>query len=202
MADEASGPTWLKLGGLLSGIAALLTATVAAVAFLADIWPDASVRPPERETSVGGPPPPPEPTPVDPATSETVHLVRYQADGCFYAVEVLDSDDADPRIRFPFPGVASVPAGNIQPAHADPTAVRRDMTVFVPGEWANPQAARHEFYKQAIVDDVLGSVVHVRFEQEDTCAVTRERLELPASEVLVAKDELLVRDRSPAGRGN
>jgi hypothetical protein len=189
MADEASGPTWLKLGGLLSGIAALLSAIVAAVALLVDIWPTgpgtSDVKPPPPETSEVKPPPPrPPATP----TAGVVNLVRYQADGCFYAVELLESDNADHRIRFPFNLAASVPADDIQPAaYADPSALRREMTVFVPGERANPQAVRHEFYKQAIVDDVLEGVVHVRFKQEDQCPVNRGVLELPASEVLVAK---------------
>jgi hypothetical protein len=188
MTDEASGPTWLKLGGLLSGIAALLTAIVAAVALVVDIWPDRSVPPPKtaEETlpDAAGNAPAKPPTP----TAGAVNLVRYQADGCFYAVELLESDNADRLVRFPFNVAASVPANDIQrAAHADPSALRREMTVFVPGDRANPEAARHEFYKQAIVDDVLGSEARVRFEQKDQCPVNREVLELPASEVLVAK---------------
>jgi hypothetical protein len=186
MTDEASGPTWLKLGGLLSGIAALLTAIVAAVALVVDIWPDRSVQPPEtaEETlpDAAGDAPAKPPTP----TTAAVNLVRYEADGCFYAVELLESGDADRRVRFPFNLAASVPADDIQPAHSDPSALQRGMTVFVPGDRANPQAQRQQFYKLAIVDDVLGSIAHVRFEQEDQCPVDRELLALPVSELLVA----------------
>ena len=203
MTEETAGPTWLKIGGLLSGIAALLTALVTAVATFVDIWPDRSVDPDEGTAPIGiqspktepslGPPPGPTPPGAKPTapgvlspTTAAVSLVRYEADGCYYPVTILEADNSMYRVRFPFKIAALVAAGDVRPARAEPSALQLGDTVFVPGARANSQPPRYPSYKLAIIDDILRSTVHVKFEPDDPCPVSHELLALPASEVLVA----------------
>ena len=114
-----SGPTWLRLGGLLSGIAALLTAVLAAVATFVDLWPGQIAEPTKVVTDPGEA----EPTPRDISSgssvtagtslsrpsegtadfgraADEVTLARYDADGCFYAVTVLEPGEQTVRVRF------------------------------------------------------------------------------------------------------
>jgi hypothetical protein len=213
MSNDISGPAWFKIGGVLTGIAALITAVVTAVATFVDLWPDGPNQ--LDEAAVNRSPYTPSPaipsstkrltshialeSPDDhPSTelndtsstsravpTESVYLVRYAGDGCFYAVEVLEAREDGYRVRFPFGLATMVPPSDVRAARHQPSDLQLGAVVFVTAKRTTAHAESYDFYKAATIEDILGSTVHARFKQESVCPVGRTLVALPASNVLV-----------------
>jgi len=204
MTEKATGPTWLKIGGLLTGVAALLTAIATIISTVVNVWPERSSSTDAREsgphtsqvasnddqedTTISGVPKPLEtiPNPLSPAAdAKVINLVRYAGDGCVYAVEVLEAREDGYRVRFPFGLATMVPPSDVRAARHQPSDLQLGAVVFVPAKRSTAPTESYDFYKAATIEDILGSTVHARFKQESACPVGQTLLALPASNVLV-----------------